>query len=826
MTPEEGQTPIKLALAALFDHPELITLDPAQAAHLQQLIVGTQADPHFADVWQYVSTHPLGGDDPWAEQVPVTASVSRWDLSSAFQQTLLAPLSTLLPAARALRPAPAVAPAIPVDDASWNLAPLPTRCGLRVASCAYAANLNRCTVQVQSLLPRHLGAYVEFFVDGAPVEPTSWVSRLPAGAADFLENATVKYVGMVPPGVPVAGMPVPVATTSLTVDLPTTDAAARLLFGGPGLGNLDLLVASAGTLLSFVLDTAVPVIIDGARAGLTTTSWFGELLGDQAVEAEILSAARFLVDGPPLADTVALLQTIGTQLPALLLGGSLPALQTAIGTALGPTAMADAGAVLGWAATELAVQAGDPLAAASASAWLSSPATFSLDLTALAGQLLPDPSHGMWPDPATSVTVAATCAGTEVARTSGPLPAGTDAAVAIMIPAVPAGSRVSVTAEVTDAAGAVWGTAPPTWVPVPAADADPPPRDLEITERPVTLGPSTRWVHRCKLAFDPATRSHRWLDAPAPTEVGLVPAPGAAFRSLLQLNVQDASGDLGYAWQSGDQAAAYAFGTVGVLQPQARAAFSGPIFSQPAVLAYAPSGPDVYLDPTTYPTDGQYHLRPVALGSPMSFDLHQQTSWGAFPADPDRVLIHPDGWAVGCFTGRGLVASIRLPPTARPLDQAPQATMIMGPGSAIGSVAGPTALAVTSTGVMLVLEQGNSRVQAVDPYGNPVGWFAGGTPALDLSPPDGRDTVLLDLAVGPDDALIVLSAMGRNPRAADYSVALYQTDGTPLSRTPGVAAARLAVDRWGRLYTLDFEALSGSGGGLEPTISQWIPASG
>jgi hypothetical protein len=210
----------------------------------------------------------------------------------------------------------------------------------------------------------------------------------------------------------------------------------------------------------------------------------------------------------------------------------------------------------------------------------------------------------------------------------------------------------------------------------------------------------------------------------------------------------------------------------------------------------------------------------------MSFDLHQHTSWGAFPADPDRVLIHPDGWALGCFTSRGVVAAIRLPVAPLTLAQAPQAVPIVGPGSAISSVAAPTAVAVTSTGTVVVLDQGNLRLQAIDPYGNPVGWFAGGASVLDLTPAGGPATVqLLDLIVGPGDVLVVLSARGRDPQAADYELALYHADGTPLSRTTGVVAARLAGDRWGRIYTLDFTALSLPGGGSAPTISQWIPVS-
>ena len=47
-------TPIREAQADLFDHPKLLTLDPARAYATHTLIANLQENPHLADVRQYI----------------------------------------------------------------------------------------------------------------------------------------------------------------------------------------------------------------------------------------------------------------------------------------------------------------------------------------------------------------------------------------------------------------------------------------------------------------------------------------------------------------------------------------------------------------------------------------------------------------------------------------------------------------------------------------------------------------------------------------------------------------------------------------------------
>src|SRR5437763_11441813 len=105
MTPNENMRPSSKALAVLFDHPELLTLDHTKAQAIQTLIANPQKNPHFADVWQYISANPLDGNAPWAAKVPIILedgkpatdkngnTLYQWSLSSKMCTVIQTPLA-------------------------------------------------------------------------------------------------------------------------------------------------------------------------------------------------------------------------------------------------------------------------------------------------------------------------------------------------------------------------------------------------------------------------------------------------------------------------------------------------------------------------------------------------------------------------------------------------------------------------------------------------------------------------------------------------------------------------------------------------------------
>ena len=131
-------------------------------------------------------------------------------------------------------------------------------------------------------------------------------------------------------------------------------------------------------------------------------------------------------------------------------------------------------------------------------------------------------------------------------------------------------------------------------------------------------------------------------------------------------------------------------------------------------------------------------------------------------------------------------------------------------------------------------ETGNNRIQAFDLDGNPVRHFTkqsgpkttpysltlGGTDPM-------QGWQYLDLAVEYTGYLYVLSY---NNSTFIYRLDLYhpqQADGNPIATTMDVNAARLTVDFWRNVYTLNYEVLklpNGAAADLtEPSVSLWTP---
>ena len=73
--------------------------------------------------------------------------------------------------------------------------------------------------------------------------------------------------------------------------------------------------------------------------------------------------------------------------------------------------------------------------------------------------------------------------------------------------------------------------------------------------------------------------------------------------------------------------------------------------------------------------------------------------------------------------------------------------------------------------------------------------------------------------------IYVLSYTGDGSNVTDYQLDIYQPNGAWLARTVGVNAARIVVDMWRNLYTLNYESFEGPGGRTEPSVSTWIPSS-
>lgn len=253
---------------------------------------------------------------------------------------------------------------------------------------------------------------------------------------------------------------------------------------------------------------------------------------------------------------------------------------------------------------------------------------------------------------------------------------------------------------------------------------------------------------------------------------------------------------------------------------------------------------------------GGYHLRKVILddNSP-SFNMSTgQNSYGRFPYFPDSVTLHPSKHIIGVSQKYCKMMITPLPddpgladnniPLARTF--AGKALNFNGSGGRAGLLFTPVAVTCSHDGTILVLEQvatggfNLARIQAFDLNGNPVSCFSGNngaSPTLSLP----TNATYLDLAAVGDNCstfLFVLYYNNSGTATGDYNMTIYQYGkgapaGNLLVTTPNIPAAKINVDMWHTLYTLNWQMTQdGSGhnagpgaapGRTVPSVSEWLP---
>ena len=416
----------------------------------------------------------------------------------------------------------------------------------------------------------------------------------------------------------------------------------------------------------------------------------------------------------------------------------------------------------------------------------------------------------------------------------------------IIFNAVPLGGMVTVTVGfyAQDGTHVAHGTTgsipnlPPSSS--PAASSAPPSITVANVQFPITA--STKYQHQQKTVLD-ASGNHAWLCTLVPPSLTAAancdPSSGniCHYRGI---EYNTTFGAVGYGWQSYTKSVCdpniiaqldnlAALPNAGTSIQQEYATVPCPMTGG-AKLVYDPLGRadlNFYLDTTSNKNLlRQVTLNPIQFASPQG-----NTAWGRFASSADDLVLHPSGTVVSINQSVNRLESIALPAQSTTDDLATQnlqSTLHGGLGSRPGLFSQPVAATVTADGVILVLENGNNRIHAVDVSANPVRYFSRqGTPYfLNLTETGGPNTQYLDIACDFSGLVYVLSISNGAYRLDIYPNNSVRT--TPLATTMNVNVAKIAVDYWRNLYSLNYEVLMQNGGlpsnGVtEPSVSQWLP---
>ncbi len=719
---------------------------------------------------------------------------------------------------------------------------------------------------------RFLGVYVQFVDRYGKVVPASSLpsDTVPDRNASLgLDRGNALFAGIVPPVFSIAGIPIyPPGSFSFLVNMPSDASTVNVFYAGLGFSGSAIgpdRVSDVGMGLTLAANLGLPAIFMAVGVSTLAVTIKAFIPDAQVIAAQIINVVGFT-----LGSGVTLV-TAGVNLMRGLLNGlagrGLAKLATVILTQMTAAQLISAVPVAGQIARAAAAAVGVlQLAVTLVEVGLSPPAyqfdlTFTQDRTVI---IQHDPERGSFPHlPAGYILYYKLNYlfdnGSPHYLDHVDVPDPYVPSISVELKGIPWGGQVNVSVgfyarkESTNPSENDWCASRGTTGLVSNTVDDT--LTIVLSDILVPLQPETVYVHTSKITLD-ATGHHRWTKgviAPpyVPPSSGQQPGNIAAFRSI---TVRQAKGNypgyVGYSWQSYSSGVlSCQTGARGQLDQAANLNTNQGNGGANAQIGYtatacglqggASSGLKLSYNPLIDPTANFYldtsslMLREVQLDPVPDFsDPLAGKSFGKLNLDSTVLLLHPAGHAVSINNANSKLEALHLPPSA--LDDTVAAKRFLartysGQGSRPGLMKSPIAACITAEGAILVLEDStaNNRIQAFDLGGNPVPYFQGQNDHYFLYLSATEGSTYLDLAVEFTGYLYVLSRSGSPPvfRLDIYHEA--QSGTQPICTTRGMNAARLTVDFWRNVYTLNYEVLKLPSGQIpsrtEPSLSFWVP---
>jgi hypothetical protein len=724
-------------------------------------------------------------------------------------------------------------------------------------------------VTVRNHWLRYLSAYVEFYdTRGNVIALPDWESRLPAPVARLFDaHPTRKYIEMLLPVETVFGYPLSALRTRLDIPVPAQAASLKLYWGGLGTGRYDASVCPGGITATAVICMGFPVLL--MLLGTRIDALMAAVLRDPGTRNGLLAIGAGVI-----GNFIGLSQNPGraARSVALALGPALAkglakklALHLARKTAEGTAKRAIPFINIMFQVIDAAITVAE--LGQTTAAVLQSPFYYATQLTRtfdLHITIRPDAEQGFPPHRHRVRVQVMYDTGNTLPLSESPPPYPLGSSMPVHFNNIPAGGRIRVLVFFYAENGWQSASGSTAWLQARGSgDSAVLAVDVQLKNALIPLSRDSVYRHHRALGIEGG--GYVWQRRPAPTTTITQAGP---LQSLVGITVSQRPGMLAYAWQARDlnlpadrpgapvNTNLYTMKNISVSdEPQSRRATSPFGFTERCGVAYdlgAPddgSGANFYLDssnPHFEPGEdgdedapglrGGFHLRRIALSSNATprFEPGSGASWGRFPVAVDSFVVHPQGYVAAVSASQSKLYVLELP--AQPGDDrgARMASQYGGSSESDGDGADaaragllsrPCAIAVALDGRLLVLEDGNRRIQCFDISGNPVAYFRqpGRSERSALLPlRSGGSASHLDLSVEARGYLFVLVQEGSGASPDHYRVDIYEPDGTFLVSTPRVAAQKIAVDLARSLYTLNWEHLRSPEGRPEPSVSLWL----
>lgn len=698
---------------------------------------------------------------------------------------------------------------------------------------------------------RYLGVYAQFYDQNGLVPP----DKLPSGIGNpDLNTKESAYLGYISPEFTLYGIPIQASTLVSSFEFPTDIASkAYILAGGLGMGSHtfpDTEALGISLTALFNLITPASLLALGVATQLSLFQKGVVIPFLKVYIAEYINSIAAPGETPTLKSIATkfwrtfVKAEFGPGIGVLVIKYFIPFLTEAEVIESAEDAIPIAGLILQAIGVIATVAEIDETTIET----LSSPWTYQYTLTGthdLKVTIFPDSIHKQFPTAAASGQLTAIFDGGAPYIINFTVSSSPGQSLSETFTNVPLGGEVTVHIALYDEAKALVGHGSAG----PLTNDDKAAPSITITEVLLPITQSTKYQHKQKTTLD-TQGNHQWTCAPAPTTIQPVGfcdnAPGilCAFRDI---TVSSSSDNVGYGWESFSSTSCVAGGAAQLDQMANIPAANGSGGNAQNGYALLPCSLDpatqMVYDPSTHASSNFYLdtkknlLRQIQLAPPSFADPRGNQAWGKLNLSSTDLLLHPAGVIVSINSTGHKLESLRIP--ARPDTDTDAetnllATVFSGFGSRPGLMDTPTAAAISADGVVLVLEAGNNRIHAMDIYGNPVRYFKKQATQyfLNFSQTGQQGTQYLDIAAEFTGFIYVLSSFTSDQTNYQYRLDIYANDQTgsdPISTTTGFNAARLAVDYWRNVYSLNYEVLKLPNGNLplsgitEPSISLWIP---
>jgi len=381
---------------------------------------------------------------------------------------------------------------------------------------------------------------------------------------------------------------------------------------------------------------------------------------------------------------------------------------------------------------------------------------------------------------------------------------------------------------------------------------------IQLTENMVNITESTKFIHKDKIGLD-SNGKHVWLGY-TDSKNNYV-APPAPEKTLASLNCSSTESGLcslfditlsikghsaAYTWQSYAENTMECGSTekstgqkmfienISLLNNESGGPESLIVDPKCAYLTYRPTaaytltgetgGNNVFVSPETIDGTVHYFVRKISVDQNLSFNM-TSTASGQLNMPSTDTAVHPSGYLVSIYRDLNKMEILDLNNDPVPLEEAPYAAIISGTGDREGLLNGPAALTVSEQGDIIVLEQNNLRVSAFDVNGSVRQIFGDAENMKNYFTLANIDETFqaLDIDVESTGMIFVLYYKNGGKTKNDYGIQIYSKTGELVDTALGIAAAKMAVDHFRNIFTLNYETVLSTGNMQKPTISLWTP---